>query len=250
MLPALTGFLLIAFDPFHIALSRVLHLDGLLGNFMLLSVLAFLVYLEERKTTALVVSAAAAGLAWLTKSPGLFLIPVIFLLALFDLLRLKNTWVEPGWWKSVFRYGKVLAAWGIIATLVFCLLWPAMWVHPLGTLSRVLNEAVGYAQEGHESAIFFNGNIYANGEIPDLSFYPINFLWRTTPVILLGLLGTSMLLIERTLGFVRGRRSSLPADNGSAGGPTRQRTSRMGGDGAASACPGIRCFDDPGLKEV
>ena len=68
MLPALTGFLLIAFDPFHIALSKVLHLDGMLADLMLLSLLAFLVYLEERKRATFVVSAVAAGLAWLTKS--------------------------------------------------------------------------------------------------------------------------------------------------------------------------------------
>ena len=90
MLPALVGFLLIAFDPFHIALSRVLHVDGLLADLTLLSLLAFLVYLQEHSRAALVVSAVAAGLAWLTKSPGLFLIPLIALLALFDLLRTKS----------------------------------------------------------------------------------------------------------------------------------------------------------------
>ena len=35
--PALVGFALIAFDPFHVALSRLQHLDGLLSCLMLLS---------------------------------------------------------------------------------------------------------------------------------------------------------------------------------------------------------------------
>ena len=132
MLPALVGFLLIAFDPFHIALSRVLHVDGLLADLSLLSLLAFLVYQQERGKAALVVSAVAAGLAWLTKSPGLFLIPLIALLALFDLLRSKSDWGEAGWRTSSLQYAKALAAWGAIAALVFCLLWPAMWVRPGG----------------------------------------------------------------------------------------------------------------------
>ena len=39
-LPALIGFTLVALDPFHLALSRLLHLDGLLSSLMLLAMLA------------------------------------------------------------------------------------------------------------------------------------------------------------------------------------------------------------------
>jgi hypothetical protein len=70
MFPALLAFLLIAFDPFSIGLSRVLHLDGLVSALMLLSILAFAGYLYlGRRKGYLLLSAAAAGLAWLTKSP-------------------------------------------------------------------------------------------------------------------------------------------------------------------------------------
>ncbi|RPI29382.1 MAG: phospholipid carrier-dependent glycosyltransferase [Chloroflexota bacterium] len=211
LLPALVGFLLIAFDPFHIALSRVLHVDGLLADLTLLSMLAFLMYLQGRSRAALVVSAVAAGLAWLTKSPGLFLIPLIALLVLFDLLRTKSTWGEAGWRKYSPHYVKVLAAWGAIAVLVFCFLWPAMWVHPVDSVVKVLTDAIGYAQGGHESPVFFNGRIYPNGEIPDLSFYPLNFLWRTTPVTLLGLLVVPMLLIRRRPAFRKDSERNSPS---------------------------------------
>jgi len=221
-LPALIGFLLIAFDPFHIALSTVLHLDGLLADLGLLSLLAFLVYLNERDNMALVVSAIAAGSAWLTKSPGFFLIPVIFLLALIDFVRSKNTWVKAGWSKPAFHYMKALMGWGVIALLIFCLLWPAMWVDPVGSLSRVLTDAIGYAEGGHESALFFNGHIYTNGEIPDSSFYLISFLWRTTPVTLLGLLTAFVLLIRWTLGFRLDRKSNFPAVHDALGPNDRQ----------------------------
>ncbi len=38
-------------SPFHIAHSRLLHLDGMVSSFMFLSLMAFLVYLQERRST-------------------------------------------------------------------------------------------------------------------------------------------------------------------------------------------------------
>jgi len=197
MKPALIGFLLIAFDPFHIALSRVLHLDGLLADLMLLSLLAFLVYLNDHKVITLIVSASAGGLAWLTKSPSLFLIPLIMLLTLFDQLRSKSDWSRSELWKSILQTVKVVAIWGMIGAAVFYLLWPAMWVDPVNSVARILKDAIGYAEAGHDSPVFFNGQIYPNGEIPGISFYPINFLWRTTSVTLLGLIAVLVLFIQR-----------------------------------------------------
>jgi len=43
--PALIGFLLIAFDPFHVSVTRLAHLDGPVSSFLFLSLLAFLAYL-------------------------------------------------------------------------------------------------------------------------------------------------------------------------------------------------------------
>ncbi|MEZ4677379.1 MAG: phospholipid carrier-dependent glycosyltransferase [Caldilineaceae bacterium] len=69
--PALAGGLLLAFDPFHIAHSRLMHLDGLLSSFMLLAVAALFVafnWAEERSWQwgALITAGVATGLAWLT----------------------------------------------------------------------------------------------------------------------------------------------------------------------------------------
>ncbi|MBA2670533.1 MAG: glycosyltransferase family 39 protein [Gemmatimonadetes bacterium] len=87
---ALLGFLLIASDPFHIALSRVLHVDALASSFMLLALLASMNYLYRgRRRLDLVVSAVAAGLAWLTKAPAFFLIPFV---AMLMLLQLGSAW--------------------------------------------------------------------------------------------------------------------------------------------------------------
>jgi hypothetical protein len=84
MLPALVAFLMIAFDPFHLGLTRLLHLDGLMSNLVLLSVLAWISYLVYGHKSALIISGLAAGLGWLTKSPAIFLIPGIGLIWLVE----------------------------------------------------------------------------------------------------------------------------------------------------------------------
>jgi 4-amino-4-deoxy-L-arabinose transferase-like glycosyltransferase len=193
---ALLGFLLIASDPFHIALSRVLHVDALLSSLMLLSLLAFLNYLYSgRRRADLVMSAVAAGLAWLTKAPAIFLIPFVGALMLFEL--------APKWRsrrrvfaRDVHSVAWPLVAWGTIGLLVFVLLWPAMWVHPITSLRTIARDAIGLARSGHtEAPLFFNGAI-VQGD-PGLHFYPITYLWRTTPVVLVGLVLAAVSLAVR-----------------------------------------------------
>ena len=49
-----------------------------------------------------------------------------------------------------------------------------------------------YAGEGHDSQLFFNGEVYEGD--PGAYFYPITYLWRTTPVVLLGLILAALAL--------------------------------------------------------
>jgi 4-amino-4-deoxy-L-arabinose transferase-like glycosyltransferase len=51
----------------------------------------------------------------------------------------------------------------------------------------VFGQAVTYAEEGHDKALFFAGKVYESGSIWDLSFYPVNYLWRTSLPVLIGL---------------------------------------------------------------
>lgn len=199
LLPALLGFLLIAFDPFHVAHSRILHQDGMLSSFLLLALLAFLSFLRHRQPLDLIVSGIAAGLGWLTKSPSLFLVPAVVLLALVDLarhLRKRDRQSLAGLiWQSVWP----LIVWGLAGIAVFALLWPAMWVDPLGTVTRVLAPALGHAQGGHGDPVYFGGRIFADGRI-DASvwqFYPASYLWRSTPVSLFGLLAAGVAIVLR-----------------------------------------------------
>src|SRR3990170_6221097 len=199
-LPAFFAFLLIAFDPFHLALTRLLHLDGLLGNLMLLSLLAFLRFLLERKYIDLLVSGAAAGFSVLTKSPGVFIAPVIGLMVIIDFWqapsRQKNVPLAKQLWNSAWP----LIAWTAIGAGVMFIFWPAMWVDPIEPLIPVFKKAEKYAESGHATAVFFNGYIAESGDLGSayFYFYPLTYLWRSTPVELIG-------LVTAIIGFLTGR---------------------------------------------
>jgi hypothetical protein len=198
--PALIGFLLIAMDPFHTALSRLLHVDGLPSSLVLLTLLPFLNYLYRgRQKSDLVLSGIAAGLAWLTKSPMLFLIPFVGLLLFLELVekwRCGHRLARIDLWQAAVP----LILWGSVGLAVFVLLWPSMWVDPVHTLRRMLGGMVMYAGQGHDSQLYFNGEIYEGD--PGAIFYPITYLWRTTPVVLLGLVLTIIVLALPKAGLI------------------------------------------------
>jgi hypothetical protein len=201
--PALVGFLLIAFDPFYLGLSRLLHPSGLMSTLVFLSLLAYLAYiLRGRRWVDLLLSGFSAGLAWLSESPALFLAPFIILLAFIELginLYPQRKFSFQGIWKFVWP----VLAWAAIGLSIYFIFWPSMWVNPVGTVQRVLGQASLYAQEGHTSDVFFDGRIISTDERKAFTenagkflypasylgrrFYPVNYLWRTTPVVLVGL---------------------------------------------------------------
>jgi hypothetical protein len=186
LLAAFVGYWLIAFDPFLIALSRLLHLDGLVSALMLLSILFFLCYLYRgRRWLDLLISAAAAAMSWLTKSPALFLLPFLGLICMIELGRV---WLKSRrlTWSDLWRLTLPMLAWTGAGVILFVLVWPAMWVDPIHALGQIFGGAATYAAEGHESITFFNGSVHAGG-ISDWRFYPVSYLWRATIPVLVGL---------------------------------------------------------------
>jgi hypothetical protein len=248
---ALLSAVLMALEPFYLALSRIIHHDALSTTFMALSLLSFLVHLkyttvlchsEERSdeesrfsplegaaqqrdsslppvaqndisihrscsikhrvSLNLTFSGLMAGLAFLSKSPSLFLVPFTALLSL------GAYWTQRGslWpldWRRVAELGRDWVIWGLVAALVFVLLWPAMWVDPLGTIQGVIDKASGYAASPHERGNFFLGKV---GLDPGPFFYPVALLFRLTPLTLLGLGGSLLLLFGLSGEAYRNRR--------------------------------------------
>ncbi len=212
LLPALIGFGLIAFDPFHLALTRILHLDGLLGNLMLLSLIAFLAYSHDRRRVDLMISGAVAGFAWLTKSPGFLLVPAVGLWALVDVwrrLRSPNLGLKA--YQTIWSCIWPILMWGLVGVIIFIAFWPAMWVDPIDALSAIIGKSNTYLEEGHSSPVFFNGKIVEDGQLGlgFIDFYPLTYLWRSTPVVLLGLILAAWGLVRRLKPFDRRDTRSL-----------------------------------------
>ncbi len=193
LLPALLGILLIAFDPFHLALSRLLHLDGLMSTLLFLSLLSFIGFLKDRRAIDLVISSGAAGLCWLTKSPGFILGLVVGLISLAALWQAKPGKDEKWNAKLAWRFIWPVLAWTLGGTIVYFIFWPAMWVNPLDTFTKVLSEAEGYAEKGHFVSVYFNGQIFPSGDLglKYAYFYPLTYLWRATPAVIGGLLAAA-----------------------------------------------------------
>ena len=113
---------LVALDPFFIANSKVLHVDGLLVAAMSTSALALLVYVRERRLRWMILSGVLGGLALLTKSPALFLVPYTALCL--GVSALADRAVD---WPRSLLAGLV---WLVVLGLVYWALFPAMWVAP------------------------------------------------------------------------------------------------------------------------
>jgi len=188
---ALLSAVIMIWEPFYLALSRVIHHDALTTTFMTLSLLSFMVYLREHRSFLyLVLSGLAAGLAFLSKAPSLFLVPFTALLSL-GAYRARRESLWPLDWHGVAELGRDWAIWGFIATLVFVILWPAMWVDPLGTIIRMFGAAGELVETGHRQ--FFFGRVTTD---PGIWFYPVVFLFRVTPLTLVGVILGIIVLVK------------------------------------------------------
>jgi 4-amino-4-deoxy-L-arabinose transferase-like glycosyltransferase len=174
---ALIGGLLLTLDPWLLGHSRALHHDALMTTFMTLSALALLLHINgEGIRWPLLLSGIFAGLALLSKSLSIFLMPWTVLLFIVAL------------WRKQWPITQVMidaAAWTLTTWLTFFLLWPAMWMSRTQTLWRIFQTAVTYAINPHEKGQFFLGQPIND---PGPFFYLVVFLFALTPLVIVGLI--------------------------------------------------------------
>jgi 4-amino-4-deoxy-L-arabinose transferase-like glycosyltransferase len=192
--PSFLGFLIISLDPFFIALTRMSHLDAPQAVFMFLSILAFLSYLYRgNRWFDLIISGGAGGLAFLSKLPGLFIIPTIGLVAIWDwLVTRKRNKITLSIFadKSILKLFKPLLIWALVFVITYSAFWPSMWIQPAQTIAKVFGTSAKYSstiiEEGKSEQEDETSTI-SNRTLADYFRYPETFLWRTTPIVLLGL---------------------------------------------------------------
>jgi 4-amino-4-deoxy-L-arabinose transferase-like glycosyltransferase len=184
---ALITALLLALDPFHIALSRVIHHDALGTTFMTLSALTALIYWGQQPGRKwLLLSGALGGLGFLSKSPAMFLMPFVAGVGLWFFWQQRRGG-QPGN-RPPLPAGLLILIldgllWFAAAIAVVFALWPAMWVIPRETVETVFFIGSKYATGGHAKGNYFWGVISND---PGWLFYPVTWLYRASPPVLVG----------------------------------------------------------------
>ena len=179
----LVAALLLALNPFFLAHSRILHEDALVTGFLTLSLLSLAYGLQDGRATwpLLILSGALAGLAALTKPTALILVPWAAGWVLWQAVRSG----KPGQAAAGRRLGLLLASltvWLAALGAAYFLLWPAMWSAPVDSVINMWSRSEELASAGHNQ--FFLGQATSD---PGFLFYPVVLLFRTTPVVWLGL---------------------------------------------------------------
>jgi len=201
---ALLSAVLVALDPFYLSDSRVNRAEAVLTGLITLSILALIFYYRRPRWRYVIISGILGGLSFLTKIQALAILPAIALIGLFiyssresEIGSQKTTpyFLLPTPYSLLIKFGML---WAVAAGLTWVLLWPAMWVSPLETLSLVYNYTT--RKVGAEGVnLFFMGQTYADAD-PGLIFYPFAFLMRITPVTLLGLIFYTFRLVSKQAG--------------------------------------------------
>jgi 4-amino-4-deoxy-L-arabinose transferase-like glycosyltransferase len=184
-IPAVLAAMLWALDPFVVGFSRLLHVDMLAGSFLTLSLLAMLVAVrgERRMWRYAIASGIAGGLAILSKSPALALLPGVALLLALDTRR------RGGFgWRSRAALGGV---WLLACTITIVAAYPALWVDPLRVVHLV---QLGVEAEGAQPHMLGNYFLGRQDDAPGPLFYPVAVALRLTPWALLGLLALPVAL--------------------------------------------------------
>ena len=196
---ALLSALLLALNPFHVALSRVIHHDALSTTFMTLSALTVLIYWGQSPGRKwLVASGILGGLAFVSKSPALYLMPFIALTGIWFTAaaarRADGPFLKPFLSKLLTTTLLDGLLWFTVAVLTAFAVWPALWVIPREALETVFFVGTKYATGGHAKGNFFLGEISSN---PGSLFYPVTWLFRTSPLVMLGLASTLLAGVVR-----------------------------------------------------
>jgi 4-amino-4-deoxy-L-arabinose transferase-like glycosyltransferase len=186
--PGLFGALFVALDPYLVGTGQVLHVDALLPPFMVVAVLAALVYWHQGGTTRYwLISAVATALALLTKAPAVAAVAFIGIMGLVSRRA------------SLPRRFGMLVLWGVIIATLYIALWPSALVNPVLTISDVARYAMAKTGAAHEARNFLFGQPLDVD--PGPIYYPVTTAYRLGLLTCLGLL--ALVLRWRSLAFRR-----------------------------------------------
>ncbi|MEM7336313.1 MAG: glycosyltransferase family 39 protein [Chloroflexota bacterium] len=198
---AMIGSLLLAVDPFHISISKTVHVDALMSVLMMVSALMLLVWLKEGQDDRqlLMLSGVFGGLGIITKTPGIFILPYFGLAVI--------SWRFYTLWRagcppftvqssrgSIPLFFKSLFFWLIPLLLTSFILTPSLWIAPGSTLSLIMSGSFSHVQNAHPNPIVFLNMVFE--EDPGWWFYPVNIAVKMNEVVYVMMIGGVLALLR------------------------------------------------------
>jgi 4-amino-4-deoxy-L-arabinose transferase-like glycosyltransferase len=188
--PAALAGVALTVEPFLVANQQLVHVDGPLVTFLTIAILAALVRWTAGGGIGMVLLAGAAtGLGLLSKTPALFLVPFVPLVAVGATLWERWDAGERGTGPllaALRRPMRDLLIWGAVALLTFVVCWPALWVlGPTEVLARIVAFTRETGGQPDEVGSYFLGQV---GTDPGPLYYPVSTLFRLSPFTTAGLL--------------------------------------------------------------
>lgn len=195
---ALISTVLLSMEPFYYALTRVVHLEGLMTAFIFASIILFYYYyFYENKKWIFLLSSFFGALGFLTKTSATFIPLFIGFILFFEYINRR---------KKLFQVSKVFLLWFLGFVLWIFALWPALWVIPSDTLATLSRGVFSVGVEDGHAQIFF-GKMSPD---PGFFFYPSVIAFKSS-IYLLPLLIFSVYLylkgkfakdIEKFIGYM------------------------------------------------
>jgi hypothetical protein len=174
-------------DPYLLGQSRLLNHEGMVSLFVLLSVVAFYIFMTQGwRMPYLVLSGVMCGLAQLTKSSSMAILLPIGLLLLWQVLQQKR----EDWGRAILEQTKYFGIWFGVLLGTYVVFWPGMWVAPLEMLGVVYGNAFSYAFQGARLSAITEQVQATPFSITDVFTGMWDLvkviIWRTTPFTWLG----------------------------------------------------------------
>lgn len=184
---------LVAFDPFLVGHSGLMHTDALLATFCLLTIALILNGLREPERLGWWgLAGLLSGLAVLTKTPGV--LAVAFGLGGAVLGSWCSASREPGLVSGASGLGRRILPFLGAAAVTVLVLNPGLWSDPGGILQDLYSSAARHVETAPRP-VFFAGQMTYD---PGMAFYAVVLLFRVSPVVLIGLVIALMRLPHLT----------------------------------------------------
>jgi len=170
-------------EPYYLAFTHTIHLDAAQASLMLVAALLWLNSLHgRRRWPYLVGGGIVGGLAFLSRSAALYLLPFSLLAAGIYFLADNGLPPRQGWGRWLGRMALAWLGWlGLLALTVFAL-WPALWADPGAVFGGLVSGASEGLAAAHPGQVFFLGRI-TTGD-PGALFYGLVLLLRLRPLTL------------------------------------------------------------------